>query len=1008
MKKIILNLLWLGLSFASVAHAAIDSVASLETFIKEGQKNNYFPKTILLEAFGQNSKLTQVDLDFRTVIHWGIDSICPDHEDEIILALDKKGHSIVCNAGDTAGILGTGDNWVDDATGNDIYYPGKGNDTVDTGSGNDILIFDAHWGQDKVKIQSSKVDTDTILGYDASYPWKYSAFIVFGKEVKREDIVWQGKKLYHLTTGDSIELNTKEVNILFASDPKNNMLDVPTQELIALENLKSESIFVKDNYLYLAKGNEGFYIVDVKDPCNPVVISKLMLPGRARDVRVENNVAYIAQADQYLKGKKGWVSIVDIKDKTSPKLLKTLKFGGTIQNLTVNDGVLYIPNMQDKIESEGVLRIYDVSKPEVPLLISEIKQKSYMGMMVYLDKKLYFSEDARRLKILDVSNPRAPKEVTNTPLYNQEVNSISVKDNLLIYTHKDHGMSVYRLQEDHTLQNICELKTVKKSKLYEFSHRNTLVIEDDLIYKAEGPKGVSVSSISECKVVNVLPSETKPWTTAFIKIDNKLVSFTTGNRGKVYNLKEDMIHIEQLEQQLSSVKKKTSNVVVASKLSKDQLQTLLYKTVIKNDPKGVKRLCKLGANPNVSGHERYTPVEIAARTGKVWALEALLECGGKATKKSMFLAALTEQNEAMKVLEKYGVPVTIRDKDDCTTLHFIAQDGSLDMVKYLIEKGVPYNATCRNLESPLTWANYGSNCSVVEYLESLYPPSYKMTKNKKCESRKLNEDLRRIKALERELNVKKRSNYDRGKPTDMKIKARQKGEELSVKFMIKNPMLTEEQATKKRIKVDFIEHMTLRVGERIVFDMSNSADVRKNPLITVKTTNFTTDENVTLTITDNYGRKESESTTIKVARPSNTEKKLWEKEEVRDFRKTNPRLWQARTVTDAAEILYGDVAYHEGGFKITMPKVANNSFSVNIEIKSDLDLESMALLTNANPYSTVAVFSIPKGTKVDYALKFKAKNYVEPYVVIIAKGRDGKFYKSIKIFLVARGGDNCS
>ncbi len=1005
MKKIILNLFLIVLSFCNVAYADINSVASLKAFIKDGQKNNYFPKTILLNTFSQKNKLIQVDIDFRTVIHWNINSRCPDHEDEIILALGNKNHSIVCNAGDTAGILGTGDNWVEDATGNDIYYPGKGNDTLDTGSGNDILIFDSHWGHDKVTLHSHKVNRDSILGYDGSYPWEYSDFIIFGQEVKREDIVWQGKKLYHLKTGDSIELNTKEVNILFASDPDNNLNSVPTQELIALEDLKSESIFVKDNYLYLAKGNEGLYIVDVKDSSNPVVISKLILPGRARDVSIENNIAYIAQADYYLEGKKGWVSIVDIKDKTSPKLLKTLKFGSAIHSLAVNESVLYIPDTHGIKEDKRALHIYDVSKPAEPYLISTTKQKDFMRMMVYLDKKLYFS-DARRLKILDVSNPKIPKIVTNTALHNQKVYSIRVKDDFLVYTHHDHGMSVYHLEKDHTLQNICELKTVKKSKLHEFIHRNTLVIEDDLIYRAEGPKGVSVSSISECKVVNVLPSETKPWTTALIKMDNKLVSFTTGNRGKVYDLKEDMVHIEQ---QLSSVKKKTSNIVVSNKLSKDQLQTLLYKTVMKNDPEEVKRLCNLGANPNVSGHERYTPVEIAARVGKVMALEALLECGGKPTKKSMFLAALTEQNEAMKVLVKYGVPVTIRDKDDCTTLHFIAQDGSLDMVKYLIEKGVPYNATCRNLESPLTWANYGSNCSVIEYLESLYPPSHKKTENKKCESRKLKEDVRKIKEIVRELNVNKRSNYiDRDGPTDMKIKAIQKGDELRVKFLIKNPMLTEEQATKKRINIDFIEHITLRVGERIVFDMSNSANLSRNPLIIVNTTNFATDNNVTLTITDNHGKKERQSTKIKViSMPVGHEISL-ENDKVRNFTKSHPKLWKAKTVTDAAETLYGDVAYYEGNFEITMPKIVSNGAAVNIEIKSDLDLESMALLTNANPYSTVAVFSIPKGTKMDYALKFKAKNYVEPYVVIIAKGRDGKFYKTIKIFQVARGGDNCS
>lgn len=1012
MKKLLLYLLLL-INPVLLFSEDINSIEKLKAFMEDGQKNGYFPQTILLNTIGSQKKLTAVDIDFRTLIHWDMNAKCPSNEDEVILALGSQNHSIVCHAGDTAGILGTGDNWVDDATGNDIYYPGQGNDTIDAGSGNDIFIFDANWGQDKITVRSQKVNTDVIMGYDGSYPWTYNTFIIFGKEIKREDIVWKKNRLYHLITGDSIELNTKEVNILFSSDPEHNRKEVPTQESIDLKELKSEFVLSDGKYLYLAKGNEGMHIVNVEDLSNPVVLSKLVLPGRTMDIVIENNIAYVAQGDHYLSGKKGWVSIVDITNKRAPKLLKTLKFGNAIRSVEVHNSKLYISDTHFSEGSRRKLHIYNVKQPEKPLLLFSGKLKFRMRNMVALDHKLYFLSTFDKIKVFDISNPKSPQLMKDSLLYGQKAYSIAVKDDLLVHTYAEHGIKMYRMQSDHRLHQVCDITTMK-SKIPKYGKKNTLIISDGLVYKAENTEGISVNSISECRVMNSIKSSTKRWTSTIIKVDNQLISFSPLKRGWLYYLKDDMTSENK---KVEKVSKKSSKASVETKLSQDQIQTLLYKASIENNRFEVRRLCALGAKPNVSGHERYTPVEIAARTGKNDALKALLlDCGGKATIKSMFLAALTEKNTTMKVLEEHGVPVTVRDKKGCTTLHFIAQDGSVSMVKYLLGKGVPFNSICRKDETPLSWANYGNNCKVIEYLESLYPASHKKIENKKCELGKLKEELRRITKRIRELSPNqkpdlKRSNTIDGytpTPTTMKIKSKQKGDMLNVKYMVGNRMLTADQAQKKGVAVDYIEHATLRVGERIVSDMSSSFYLSKNPIMKVKVKNYETDKKLILTITDNRGNKKSQSIKIKGKSTLNMEKHAMETGEVRDYRKSHPSLWQAKTVTDAAEILYGDVKYNEGDFEITIPKLVSNGGAIPIDIKSDRELESLAILTNGNPHSAIAVFSVPNGVKANYSLKFKVKNYKDLYVVIIAKGRDGKYYKSIELFSVARSGGNCS
>ncbi|RLA72149.1 MAG: hypothetical protein DRG30_07670 [Epsilonproteobacteria bacterium] len=41
------------------------------------------------------------------------------------------------------------------------------------------------------------------------------------------------------------------------------------------------------------------------------------------------------------------------------------------------------------------------------------------------------------------------------------------------------------------------------------------------------------------------------------------------------------------------------------------------------------------------------------------------------------------------------------------------------MIKYLVEKGVPINATCRGGETALKWANYGKNREIIDYFKSI-------------------------------------------------------------------------------------------------------------------------------------------------------------------------------------------------------------------------------------------------------------------------------------------------
>jgi len=64
----------------------------------------------------------------------------------------------------------------------------------------------------------------------------------------------------------------------------------------------------------------------------------------------------------------------------------------------------------------------------------------------------------------------------------------------------------------------------------------------------------------------------------------------------------------------------------------------------------------------------------------------------------------------------------------------------------------------------------------------------------------------------------------------MKIKAKLKGDIVKVKALVKHDMLTYDTAKKKGLKANFITRLTATVNGKIVFEVSTSQFLSKNPI----------------------------------------------------------------------------------------------------------------------------------------------------------------------------------
>jgi len=66
----------------------------------------------------------------------------------------------------------------------------------------------------------------------------------------------------------------------------------------------------------------------------------------------------------------------------------------------------------------------------------------------------------------------------------------------------------------------------------------------------------------------------------------------------------------------------------------------------------------------------------------------------------------------------------------------------------------------------------------------------------------------------------------------MKIKAKLKNNKVTVKILAKSPMIgKEEAANKNNAKVEFITHMSAKVNEKVIWEVSTGPFLSKNPYI---------------------------------------------------------------------------------------------------------------------------------------------------------------------------------
>jgi len=213
---------------------------------------------------------------------------------------------------------------------------------------------------------------------------------------------------------------------------------------------------------------------------------------------------------------------------------------------------------------------------------------------------------------------------------------------------------------------------------------------------------------------------------------------------------------------------------------------------------------------------------------------------------------------------------------------------------------------------------------------------------------------------------------------------------------------------------DFITHILVKSKNEILYDIKTSPYIGEKPRFIFKTKKLSKNDVLDIFVTYNSGQKKQQN--FKVASQTSTQK--INKYKVKTINKEIKQLAtlgnlivnESINVQNAINEVFPGISNPiKDKVKVVISKVIGESKAIPININSDIKLESVAIFTNANQEAVIAYIRVPENGIINYSLYSKAINTTDiTTITVVGKGKDGKFYKTVKEAIVYNAGFCCS
>ncbi|MEQ9096596.1 MAG: GC-type dockerin domain-anchored protein [Phycisphaerales bacterium] len=201
----------------------------------------------------------------------------------------------------------------------------------------------------------------------------------------------------------------------------------------------ARDVAVRDGYAYIADGEMGLRVIDIRDPANPQIVSGLDTPGLARRVVLSDDYAFIADGVEF-PDRGGGVQIIDISDPAAPTLAASYEPPQTAVDLRVQGHELFVAFRSGRID------ILDITDPTSPELTSQYSTYGSVGALAVRDGLVSIGQSVEGLRLLESSDPVEPP-VVGESLVELVPFALTVHEGFGYVGDRDAGLHVFDLAD---------------------------------------------------------------------------------------------------------------------------------------------------------------------------------------------------------------------------------------------------------------------------------------------------------------------------------------------------------------------------------------------------------------------------------------------------------------------------------------------------------------------------------------------------------------------------------
>ncbi|MEI6745593.1 MAG: Calx-beta domain-containing protein [Methylococcaceae bacterium] len=193
---------------------------------------------------------------------------------------------------------------------------------------------------------------------------------------------------------------------------------------------------IQNGVAYLPAGEQGLFLVDVKNPSNPKLVKQLDSLGYVYDVTVSGKTAFVVNETEGL-------TLVDVSNPAQAKMLSTFTDSiGNVQQVAVSGNTAYLVDWE-----KGLLTV-DVSNLYAPQLSGVLAISHAKNIVLARNNTLaLIVSDSTELVIVDIQNATSPKKLGSIKLGN-DIHEISVvDDNVVAVAAGLEGLKIVNISE---------------------------------------------------------------------------------------------------------------------------------------------------------------------------------------------------------------------------------------------------------------------------------------------------------------------------------------------------------------------------------------------------------------------------------------------------------------------------------------------------------------------------------------------------------------------------------